>query len=361
MRAAPQARFPSDYRSGRAAFLKACTAAGLSAIARVHPKAEGRDGKPLFLDTTTVGAREATSALLLISGTHGVEGYFGSGVQSGLLQDGIAARVPKGAKLVLLHALNPYGFSWDRRVNEGNVDINRNFVDHENPPVNQAYATLSEWIAPNDISPEAMKAANARLRAYAEAHGAFALQEAISKGQYAYPDGLYFGGQRDSWSSEMLRDVLREELAQVKKLIVIDFHTGLGPHGEGEMISEDLPGSAPYLRAKKLWGARVKSNEAGESVSAPLTGTVDKAFAAWMTGRELTFAALEMGTLPTREVFSALRHDNWLHRVAGLAHSAAEKIRREIRGAFYPDTEEWKRMAWSAAEETVAAALAALG
>ena len=67
------------------------------------------------------------------------------------------------------------------------------------------------------------------------------------------------------------------------------------------------------------------------------------------------------GTLPTREVFRALRHDNWLHRIAGAAHAAAETIRREIRGAFYPDTEEWKRKAWAAAEETVAAALAALG
>jgi len=332
MRTAPEAHFPSDYRSGRAAFLAACKAAGLSAITRVHPKAEGRDGKPLFLDTTSVGAREANSALLLISGTHGVEGYFGSGVQSGLLQEGIAAAVPKGAKLVLLHALNPYGFSWDRRVDEDNIDINRNFVDHSNPPTNEAYAALSEWIAPKDISPEAMKAANAKLRAYAEAHGAFALQEAISKGQHAFPDGLYFGGQRDSWSSEMLRDILREELAAVKKLIVIDFHTGLGAHGEGEMISEDLPGSAPYLRAKKMWRARVKSNEAGESVSAPLTGTIDKAFAAWMKGCELTFAALEMGTLPTREVFSALRHDNWLHRIAGAAHAAALRFLRAASG-----------------------------
>ena len=360
MNATPEDHFPFDYRSGRAAFLKACTAAGLGAITRVHPKARGRDGKPLFLDTVTLGPREATSALLLISGTHGVEGYFGSGVQSGLLQNGLAARIPKGAKLVLLHALNPYGFSWDRRVNEDNIDINRNFVDHANPPANKAYAALADWIAPKDISPEAMKSANAELRAYADAHGAFALQEAISRGQYAYPDGLYFGGQNDSWSVEMARDIFREEFAQVRKLIVIDFHTGLGPHGEGEMISEDMPGSAPYRRAKKIWGVRVKSSEAGESVSVPLTGTIDKAFAAWMKG-ELTFAALEMGTAPTREVFRALRHDNWLHRYAGVTHSAAETIRREIRDAFYPDTAEWKRKAWSAADETVAAALAALG
>ncbi len=354
-----EAYFPSDYRSGRAAFLKACQDRGLSTLARVHPKAKGRDGKALFLDTATIGEREAESALLLISGTHGVEGYFGSGVQTGLLRQGLAAL--KNTKIVLLHALNPYGFSWDRRVNEDNADINRNFVDHANPPVNAAYAALAEFIAPKNISRKAIKAADAKLRAYSQTHGVFALQEAISKGQYAYPDGLYFGGQRKSWSAEMLYDVLRDELKRVKRLIAIDFHTGLGAYGEGEMISEDRPGSAPYLRAKKLWGTRLKSSEAGESVSAPLSGTIDKAIAARMTSVELTFAALEVGTRPVRDVFNALRRDNWLHRIAGAAHEAGGAIRQEIRTTFYPDTTAWKRKVWSTANETVAAALAALG
>ncbi|MBU6298930.1 MAG: M14 family metallopeptidase [Alphaproteobacteria bacterium] len=356
----PSAYFPTGYRSARSAFLKACAAAGLRGIARAHPSAAARDGKPLFLDTATIGPRDAGSALLLISGTHGVEGYFGSGVQTGLLHEGLARRVPKTAKVILLHALNPYGFSWDRRVNEDNADINRNFVDHASPPVNKAYEALADAIAPKDISDDALTAANAKLRAYSETHGAFALQEAISRGQYDFPDGLYFGGRRPSWSARMLYDIFRDELAQVKKLMVIDFHTGLGIHGEGEMISEDLPGSAPYLRAKRLWGARVKSSEAGESVSAPLTGTIDKAFATWMRTGELTFAALEMGTVAAREVFLALRKDNWLHRIAGAAHSAATSIRREIRGAFYPDSRDWRRKAWAAAHEVVGAALEAL-
>src|SRR5215471_6167780 len=176
--------FPSGYRSARAAFLKACGAADLGTTARVHPDAKGRDGKPLFLDTAIVGDRKAENALLMISATHGAEGYFGSGVQTGMLRRGLKA--PQGGKIVLLHALNPYGFAWDRRVNEDNADINRNFVDHRHPPVNSAYAALAEFIAPRDISRETMKAANARLRTYSNEQGDFALQEAITKGQYAF-------------------------------------------------------------------------------------------------------------------------------------------------------------------------------
>ena len=350
--------FPSDYRSARAGFLAACKAADLGTTARVHPDAKGRDGNALFLDTAIVGDRDAENALLLVSATHGVEGYFGSGVQTGMLRRGLEA--PEGSKIVLLHALNPYGFAWDRRVNEDNADINRNFVDHKNPPVNAAYAALADHIAPRDVSRETMKAANAKLRAYSDAHGDFALQEAITKGQYVFADGLYYGGAKESWSASMLRDVMREELRDARRLVVIDFHTGLGEHGHGEMISEDLPGSAAYVRAKAMWGERVRSSEAGESVSAPLTGTVDRAVAGFLPDVELTFAALEVGTRPTRDVFNALRRDNWLHRFAGADHADAGTIRREIRDAFYPDTTEWKRMVWNTADEVVTAALKAL-
>ncbi|MBU6474241.1 MAG: M14 family metallopeptidase [Alphaproteobacteria bacterium] len=357
---APKAYFPSDYRAARAAFVAAAEAAGLGVTSRVHPSVKGRDGKPLFLDTATIGPRDAQKALLLISGTHGVEGYFGSGVQSGLLREGIAARVPEGALLVMLHAFNPYGFSWDRRVNEDNADLNRNFVDHARPPVNRNYAALADAIAPADITVEAMKAANATLRAYAEEHGAFALQAAISTGQYAFPNGIYYGGARESWSALMLRDIFREELAHVQKLVAIDFHTGLGDSGAAAMIIEDAPGAPAFARASALWGARLQSTRGGGSLSPPLTGTLDEAVARLMGKGETTFGALEVGTRPTDVVFKALRLDNWLHLHGSPAHSRAAEIKRLIRDAFYPDTADWKRAVWDHAHEAVKAALAAI-
>src|SRR5215472_15324760 len=184
----PEAYFPPDYRAGRHAFVAACEHAGVDVVSRVHPDVKGRDGKPLFLDTAVIGPRDARKALLLISATHGVEGYFGSGVQTGLLRQGLAERAPRDTKIVLLHALNPYGFSWDRRVNEDNADINRNCVDFANPPPNRPYDDLHAEISPRDISDEGMHKANGRLVEFLKAHGAFALQEAISKGQYKYPD-----------------------------------------------------------------------------------------------------------------------------------------------------------------------------
>ncbi len=356
----PETYFPADYRHARAAFLEACERANLGVTTRRHPTAAGADGKPLFLDVATIGPREARSALLLISGTHGVEGYFGSAVQTGLLREGLAKRALKKSKIVLLHALNPFGFSWNRRVNEDNADVNRNFVDHRNPPPNAAYDSLADAIAPNDLSEETLKSANARLSVYAKENGAFALQAAISSGQWRHDKGVYYGGAHDSWSARMLKDVFRDELAGAEQLTVIDFHTGLGDCGAAEMITEDMPGSAGYERAKSLWGESVASSEAGESVSAPLKGTIDKAVAAWIAGKTLTFAALEVGTAPVREVFDALRRDNWLHAYAGMTHAQAGIIKRQIREAFYPDTWEWKRKVWDHAAKAVERAVGAI-
>ncbi len=294
----PAQHFPADYREARANFIAAAEGAGLGVTSRLHPEAHGRDGEKLFLDTTTIGPREAKKALLMISATHGVEGYFGSGAQTGLLRGGLAQRIPKGAKVVIVHALNPFGFSWNRRVNEDNADINRNFVDHKNPPLNAAYDLLADSIAPKDISEASVKASNAKLRAYREAHGAFKLQEAISAGQYKHSDGLYFGGMRESWSGRMLKAVFDEELSGVERLIAVDFHTGLGEHGAAEMITEDLPGSPAYARAKKLWGDYVRSSEAGESLSAPLTGTVDSALAKWIGRPRANLRSARSGHAP---------------------------------------------------------------
>lgn len=357
MSASPESYFPQDYRGARKAFIAACEARGIDVVSRVHPSAKGPDGKPLFLDVCALGPRDAQKALLLICGTHGVEGYFGSGVLTGLLQSGVAP--PDDARLVMIHALNPFGFAWNRRVDENNVDINRNFVDHANPPANPGYDELAQAIALRNVSDAGFAKADAVLAAYAQRHGQAAWQQAVSAGQYKHPDGLFFGGDTESWSAAALRAVLGEDLSRAKKVIAMDFHTGLGQSGAGEMIFEAAPGSPAYARARAIWGELAVSNSAGESLSAPLTGTIDHGVAQFLPGVELTFAALEVGTVALDQMVRALRLANWQDQFAPDDRRAAE-ISKLMRDTFYTDTPAWKRAVWALAEQTVARALAAL-
>lgn len=353
----PESYFPQDYRGARKAFIAACETRGVDVIARVHPSAKGPDGKPLFLDVCALGPRHAQKALLLIAGTHGVEGYFGSAVLTGLLRNGIAP--PEGARLVMIHALNPFGFAWNRRVDEDNIDINRNFVDHADPPANPGYDQLAHAIALRDVSDSGFAGADAVLAAYAQQHGQAAWQQAVSGGQYRHRDGLFYGGARECWSAQALRALLQEDLSRAKKVIAIDFHTGLGASGAGEMIVEAAPGDPAYTHARAIWGEMAVSTSVGESLSAPLTGTVDHGVAQLLPGAELTFAALEVGTIALDPMIRALRLANWQDHFAPDASRAAE-ISRMMRDAFYTDTPVWKRAVWSLAEQAVRRALAAL-
>jgi Protein of unknown function (DUF2817) len=354
----PETYFPADYRQGRRAFIAACEATGVDSIARVHPSARGPDGKPLFIDSAALGPRDAKRALLLISGTHGVEGYFGSGVLTGLLREGI--RPPPGTRLVLVHALNPFGFAWNRRGNEDNVDLNRNFVDHAHPPANPGYAALADAISFEDSTPEAIARADAHLAGYAAEQGVRAFQTALSLGQYEFPKGLFFGGRAPSWSHKMLRAILTEDLSQVEKLVAIDLHTGLGETGACEMIVDGLPGSPGYLRARALWGDPVASASAEQSLSPAVAGTLDLALAAWLPKVELTCATLEAGTVSLAPLLNALRWDNWAHNFTQDQALIAD-IGRICRAAFYFDQPDWKRRVFAHAREAVTAALDGLG
>ena len=63
------------------------------------------------------------------SGLHGVQGFFGSAVQLAWLLRVPGWSAPPRTGLVMVHALNPFGFAWRRRWNESDVDLNRNFLD----------------------------------------------------------------------------------------------------------------------------------------------------------------------------------------------------------------------------------------
>ncbi len=202
-------------------------AAGGEIRSWLNPKGLGSQGEKLYLDTARFGPADAENMLVLIAGTHGVESHCGSGAQIAWLRDGGPGKLPAKTGALLVHALNPHGFSWTRRVTEDNVDLNRNFVDHDKAyPANEGYLAIADAILP-DAWNEATRAESERVfQAYAQKHGMFGLQSAISGGQYSHPDGIFFGGGKPTWSNRTLRAIARQELSQARQVAVIDFHTG---------------------------------------------------------------------------------------------------------------------------------------
>jgi hypothetical protein len=83
---------------------------------------------------------------------------------------------------------NPYGFAWHRRVNESNVDVNRNFLQRFDPDLcNEDYERLNAELNPPDLDPANEAARWARIDAFTAEHGPRRLQQAAFAGQYRYP------------------------------------------------------------------------------------------------------------------------------------------------------------------------------
>ena len=357
----PAGFFPTAYADAQQRFRTVATAQGLP-VEQYHNPAAGPGGEALATHVVRVGPPAAARVLFVMSGTHGAEGFCGSGIQYGLLQQEPASILPPGTAVVLVHAINPYGFAWLRRVTEDNVDLNRNHVNHAAPyPDNAGYRELREAICPTEWTGPARAAAEARLSAYAAQHGAMALQAAISGGQYLDPEGVFFGGRSLTWSARTLYDILDRHAGGARHVGFIDLHTGLGPYGHGELISEHAPGDPVVARLRDWLGDDVTSLQDGSASSAPLTGTngcgIERQLSRVAT---VTTVTLEYGTFPIDRILAAVRADCWLHRHGEPGSARWREIKAEMRQCFYPDAEDWKRMVWERAAAVQAAMLAGL-
>jgi hypothetical protein len=354
----PATYFSYSYKEARTKFLEATRIADADLTSYKHPLT-GLDGEALYMDVASLGNPDAKTVLVLGSGTHGVEGFAGSAIQTGLLREGIGQLLSPTIRVAMIHGINPYGFSHLRRVNEDNVDINRNFVDHARPyPINKGYEDLAEVIAPRAISHWHNLLSRLSLAWYRVAHGQRALKVAISRGQYSHPDGLFFGGTAEAWSNRTLREALHNHAKNARRVVFVDFHTGLGEYGEAEIILNVGKKSSAYQRALQWWGARVKSTVTGESVSEHIYGPLKLAVPEMLpVADEVTAASLEFGTVPPMEVFWAMRAENWLQHYGGKAHPRAQEIKMRLLQVFYPHEEQWRRQVWEHGEDVVEQAL----
>jgi hypothetical protein len=348
-----------DYTEARRRFLEAAGAAGAELTS--HPFDQtGPVGEEVAVDVARLGPLDAERVLLIVSGTHGVEGFAGSECQYRWLEGRGAEPMPDGLAMVFVHAHNPYGFAWVRRVNEDNVDLNRNYLDGATPPANPGYEELAGALSPVDLSPAVLQEADATLLDYGARNGMDALQAAVSGGQYTHPDGVFYGGTGPVRSQQLMREILQEHTDAADQVVILDLHTGLGAWGEVEVITHEVPGSPGFAEVERWWGAHpIGSSTSGDSVSAPLTGEWMAAASNWLAPRQVIAAALEWGTVDPITVLLALRADNWLHTRGDPTGPDAAPIKEQLRAAFAPDDPAWFERVYDCFVDVVTEALRA--
>ena len=303
--------FEASYAKSRERLL-----ASIGSISGIHPvlvdsrsiPTKGPDGETLATDFIIIGARRPRKVLVISSGTHGVEGFAGSAIQHDFIEHRLPSlKLAADTAVIIDHAHNPYGFAWLRRVSEDNIDINRNFMDQfDTEKVSPDYVALHDALNPPDLDPDAEAQRWAQINALAETHGLTHVQKVIIEGQYHYPEGVQFGGQRRAPCVQNLLDLVDEHLSAATEILWIDIHTGLGESGECELISGMPAGSPSLAFAREVW-PEVVSASAGESLSTPLNGLMDIGISHHVPA-DARFAMVfpEYGTLPVDRVIRAM-------------------------------------------------------
>ena len=118
--------YPRAYQQARDDFCATGQQVG-GRLAEYELPGRGACGERLVIDVARIGSPTASCRVLVSSGLHGVEGFMGSAIQQAWLQ-WTASHLREflednGLEVILIHALNPYGFSRDHPSRMGIIGI----------------------------------------------------------------------------------------------------------------------------------------------------------------------------------------------------------------------------------------------
>ena len=337
--------YSASYDVARARFRGTADAAGAM---REHHELEspGQRKGSLTVDIATVGSDHPRWVIVISSGLHGVEGYFGSAVQLAWLARFTSSRstLDNEGRCVLVHGINPYGFREARRSNEDNVDLNRNFLhaagDYQGAP--DGYRALDGLLnpasPPSEGEPFYIKALWQIWR-----HGLPALKSSIAGGQYDFPRGLFYGGREPARSAKIVQDNFARWIAGAADVLHIDLHSGLGKYGDYKLLVNAAPGSTAIDWYRQVFGAgSVEAAAHADGTAYRTEGSMGEWLAREFAHINYRFANAEFGGHNILRVLAALRAENRAHHYGQPDEDSYGRAKAELRECFCPADTRWR-------------------
>jgi len=330
--------FSRDYRTARDRFRAGALARGFRL--ETHPVAPDHDWT---IDVAIGGDEDPARLVVISSGLHGVEGFLGSAIQAAVLEGDLGAwRLPTGSGLVLMHALDPFGFDQLRRWDAANIDLNRNFLlegqayQGSSPIYREIDSLINPRRPPGRVDLFSLASIPLLLR-----HGKAQLRRAIAGGQYDYPLGIFFGGQGPSATRLLLEKEMPRWIGPAEQIIHLDVHTGLGPRASLELLLEDsvTPDRVRWItdhfpdQKVEWWGdGSAYSTLGGLGTWCQMT----------FSDRNYDFLCAEFGTEKASRVLAALRVENQAHHWGRPDSASTRQARQRVVEAFAPSDPLWR-------------------
>ena len=348
--------FPESYAASRARFtrdVELLRAKWPASRLESHPLKNHPD---LSIDWLWAEPRKKENLVILSTAQHGIEGYVGSAMLK-IFMDEFAPRLdPENTGLLLIHAINPWGMKHWRKVNESNVDLNRNFVHGDfDEGINPDFKTFDYLFTPERPARafwiENLSFWGGVVRAILTA-GIPRVSTAALLGQHHTPKGFYYGGTGHEESTKVLMALYQEVAERYDTVLQMDMHSGYGPRYQMSIIvPPNDPTPSAEISAKFNYPLVQKINpEEFYAINGDMGEYYytlrDKNF----PEKKLFACGFEFGTfgdslMARIRSLRAMIFENQVHWHGAVNESAGEKIRREFQELYFPTEIKWREKA----------------
>ena len=343
--------FSKDYLDASSRFRKQLTRLKNLGHNVIHEKlnldSTGPFLEELIIDVAIIGSLKSDKMFLYSSGIHGVEGFAGSAIQLSAL-DLLETEEPFDTHcIIFIHIINPYGMAWFRRVNENNVDLNRNFLNNQNEFLGEpdGYELINEFINPK-FTPSSLDIPfYLRGMLYLMKYGFKNLKQWIAQGQYKRPQSLQFGGKEMQKGPKLLMSWLKKNISHIKNAVAVDLHTGLGPSGYDTILIPDETKKEDYEILKGIFQDHVAPLNPNKGIGYKIKGDIHSGITEYFTNIKWLYVTQEFGTFPPATVFKSLRAENMMTQNSIIKNEKdllSHWSRIKLLNTFNPNDHVWQ-------------------
>lgn len=335
----------------------------------------GENNDDLSIDMIKTDAIvEKENLLIITTGLHGIEGFMGAAILQLFIKEYLQLINHQNTGLLLVHALNPWGMKHKRRVNENNVDLNRNFITKWtglNKGLNTQYQKAANFFNQNGKIESLLKnnlIYSSKLMKSLFMLNTKGLSNAVLLGQYQYPNGIYYGGANYEQSTEYVSSIFNKYFSSYNNIIVIDIHTGYGPSDQMSIVNSSLEKGNSKDFSKQFKYPLVSKTDSDEfySINGDMIDYIYTLQKDEFSQKNIYATAFEFGTLGESVLakLSSLKRmikENQLYWHGADSKEIEDRIKQDFLDLFYPSDEKWRAKAISDAKQALNGILKAKG
>ncbi|MGD8991293.1 MAG: M14 family metallopeptidase [Desulfobacterales bacterium] len=294
-----------------------------------------------------------TSKLIIIScAVHGVEGFAGSAVQRMFMQEILPKVNLSDTGIVLIHAVNPYGFKYVRRVTENNVDLNRNSdVDRALfSSKNEGYSRLVEFLNPREeVNMGSMGNRLFFIRSALKIlqESMKSLRQSVLQGQYEFEKGIFFGGKEFEPQVRLIQSALAATISDYDAILGIDLHTGWGAKNTLHLFPNPVKNQDVRSAMESIFdGYQIDWGDTEDFYTT--TGDFSDFIGKIVPGKFYMPMSFEYGTMDSHTTMGSLRSlHNMIIENQGFHYGYKTKndeleVKKRFREMYFPSSDEWR-------------------